>query len=110
MPSELMPYNGNELTVRDGRRTSRAISRHQAGALMRVSGTDADTDVALAKMDNLTLATGSAMSAVARVAQAQRHLELIAPEASARLAYLADDHLLSVGEVLADLRHDLHRR
>jgi hypothetical protein len=75
-----------------------------------VSATDADTDVAQAKIDNLTMATGTAMSSVVRIAQAQRHLEQLAPEASARLAYLADDHMLGMGETLADLRRDLRRR
>src|SRR5690349_1792774 len=84
------PYNGggNELAVRDYRRAGRAISRNRAGALVRVSGTDADTDVAQAKIDNLTMATGSAMSAVVRVTQAQRHLEQLVPEAAGRLAFL----------------------
>jgi len=71
---------------------------------------DADTDVAQAKIDDLTMATGTAMSSVVRVAQAQRHLEQLAPEAAGRLAYLADDHLLAMSEVLADLRRDMRRR
>jgi hypothetical protein len=111
MSNELVPsYGGNELIMRDGRRAGRAISRHRSGALVRISSVDAATDVAQAKIDNVTMATGTAMSAVVRVAQAQRHLEQLAPEASARLAYLADDHLLGMGEVLADLRRDLRRR
>ena len=96
--------------MRESRRAGRAMSRNHAGALVRISATDADADVAQAKIDNLTMATGAAMSSVVRVAQAQRHLEQLAPEAAARLAYLADDHMLGMGEVLADLRRDLHRR
>lgn len=111
MSYEVTQYNGgSELAMRDGRKAGRVISRHRAGALARVSGTDADADVAQAKIDNLTMATGTAMSAVVRVAQAQRHLEMLAPEAAPRLAYLADDHALGMGEVLADLRRDLRRR
>jgi outer membrane scaffolding protein for murein synthesis (MipA/OmpV family) len=107
---ELAEYNGNQLVMADGRRVGRAISRHRAGALVRVSGADADADVAQAKIDNLTMATGTAMSSVVRIAQAQRHLEQLAPEAAGRLAYLADDHMLGMGEVLADLRRDMRRR
>ena len=110
MSYEVMPYTGNDLAMRDARRAGRAMSRNHAGALVRISGTDADADVAQGKIDNLTMTTGSAMSAVVRVAQAQRHLEQLAPEAAARLAYLADDHMLGMGEVLADLRRDMRRR
>lgn len=110
MSDELTRYIGNELAMQDGRRAGRAISRHRAGALVRVSTIDADADVAQAKIDNLTLATGTAMSSVLRIAQAQRALEQLTPEISGKLAYLADDHMLGMGEVLADLRHDLRRR
>ena len=110
MSYEVTSYRGSELAMRDGHRAGRAVSRNRAGALVRVSGTDADADVAQAKIDNITMATGTAMSSVVRVAQAQRHLEQLAPEASTRLAYLADDHMLGMGEVLADLRRDLRRR
>lgn len=55
----------------------------------------------MGKVENLTMATGSAMQSVARVAAAQRQLEQIAPEASGRQAFLADDHLLGC----AELRH-----
>lgn len=108
--ANIEPYSGSELAMRDGRRAGRAISRNRAGALVRVSGTDADADVAQAKIDNLTMATGTAMSSVVRVAQAQRHLEQLVPEAAGRLAYLADDHMLGMGEVLADLRRTMRRR
>lgn len=111
MSYELTQYNGGrELATRDGHKAGRAMSRNRAGALVRVSATDADADVAQAKIDNLTMATGTAMSSVVRVAQAQRQLELMAPEAAPRLAYLADDHALGMGEVLADFRRDLRRR
>jgi hypothetical protein len=110
MSNELTQYNGGNELANDGRRAGRAVSRHRAGALVRISSTDAAADVAQAKIDNITMATGTAMSSVVRVAQAQRHLEQLAPEASARLAYLADDHMLGMGEVLAALRRDLWRR
>jgi hypothetical protein len=95
---------------RPARQASRAISRHQLSAQVRSAAVDADTDVTLAKVDNLTMATGSAMQSVVRVAQAQRQLEQLAPEAAGRLAFLADDHMLGCAEILADLRRDLRRR
>jgi hypothetical protein len=77
---------------------------------VRLAGVDADTEVAIGTIENLTMATGAAASAVVRVAQAQRHLEQLVPEASARLAFLADDHMFGCAETLADLRHRLRRR
>jgi outer membrane scaffolding protein for murein synthesis (MipA/OmpV family) len=109
MSGEVRSYDPG-MAVGPARRAGRAISRNRAGALVRVSGTDADADVAQAKIDNLTMATGTAMSSVVRVAQAQRHLEQLVPEAAGRLAYLADDHMLGMGEVLADLRRTMRRR
>lgn len=109
MSNELNFYDPGTL-VRSSRRAGQAINRNRAGALVRASGTDADADVAQAKIDNLTMATGTAMSSVVRVAQAQRHLEQLVPEAAGRLAYLADDHMLGMGEVLADLRRTMRRR
>ena len=110
MTNELTTYDGGFPVSRDVRRAGRAISRYRSGGQVRQARVDVDTDVALAKADALTAATGSAMGSVVRVAQAQRHLELLAPEAAGRLAYLADDHMLGMGEILADLRRDVRRR
>jgi hypothetical protein len=76
---------------------------------VRTSQADNVTDLAQVKVENLTMATGSAMQQVTRVAQAQRQLEQLAPEAAGRLAFLADDHMLGCAEMLADLRRDLRR-
>lgn len=109
--SNIQPYNPNAGALdRPARRAARQISRQQMGALVRSAAVDAATDVSIAKVDNLTMATGNAMQAVVRVAQAQRHLEQLAPEAAGRLAFLADDHMLGCGELLADLRRELRRR
>jgi hypothetical protein len=108
--TNLEPYSGNTAVPREIRRTGRAIRRYQSGGLIRTAAVDADADVAQAKVDNLTMVTGAAMSAVVRVAQAQRQLEMLAPEAAGRLAMLADDHVLGISETLADLRRDTRRR
>jgi hypothetical protein len=109
MSDELAPYMTGAV-ARDARRAGRAISHYQSGGQVRVAKVDIDTDVALAKVDALTAATGSAMGSVVRVAQAQRHLEQLAPEAAGRLAFLADDHMLGMADIMADLRHDMRRR
>jgi len=108
--TNIEPYKATGLTTRDDRRTNRAISRHNAGGQIRVAAVDAETDVAMAKVEGLTMVTADAMSAVARLAQAQTQLEQQVPEASGRLAYIAETHLLCVGDMLRDLRHDLRRR
>lgn len=96
--------------LRDSRRAGRAISRYQSGGQLRVAQVDVEVDVALAKVDAYTHTAGQAMSAVTRVAQGQRHLEQLAPEAAGRLNYLADDHMLAMADVMADLRRDLRRQ
>lgn len=106
--SELAPYSAGGLS-RDARRASREISRGRLGTQVRTSQVDNTTDVALAKVENLTMATGTAMQQVTRVAQAQRQLEQVAPEAAGRLAFLADDHMFGCAELLSDLRRDMRR-
>jgi hypothetical protein len=109
--SSIEPYTAvNGGLLRDARRAGRAINRYQSGGQVRVAQVDVETDVALAKVEAITHTTGQAMGAVVRVAQAQRHLEQLAPEAAGRLNFLADDHMLSMSDVMADLRRDLRRR
>jgi hypothetical protein len=107
--SDLAPYTGGSLVSRDARRAGREISRGRLGTQVRLAAVDDATDLALGKVENLTMATGSAMQSVARVASAQRQLEQMVPEASGRLAFLADDHLLGCAELLGDLRRDMRR-
>jgi len=107
--SELVPFGVSGIVTREGRQASRAISRSKARTYVRIAEADDSTDVTLAKVENLTMATGSVMQQVVRVTKAQRELEQLAPEASARLNYLADDHMLGCSELLADLRRELHR-
>ncbi len=108
--SELQSYRGDDYFPRDARRASRAISRHQAGAQVRTSQIDADTDVAIAKMDAGTAATGVASAAVLKVARLHEQLELMAPSASTRLNYLGESHMMFMGESVTDLHRDLRRR
>ena len=106
---DIEQYRGHEPLLRDSRRAGRAISRSQASGAVREAHIDVETDVALSKVDSLTTVTGRAMGAVVRVAQAQKHLEQLAPEASGRLAMLADDHVLGLAEISADHRRTLRR-
>ena len=100
---------GTGALSRDARRAGIQISRGRLRSQITTSLVDNATDVALAKVEDLTMATGSAMQSVARVAAAQRQLEQMVPEVSGRLAFLAEDHLLGCGELLSDLRRDMHR-
>lgn len=102
--------NGGVLLHTDGRHAGRAISRGQSRSLVRQARVCQEADVSSTKLDSITALTGQAMSNVVRVAQAQRHLEQLAPEASGRLAYLADQHMLAMGETLSDARRDLRRQ
>lgn len=108
--SSIQPYIDGGGLIRDARRSGRTISRYQAAGQVRVAKVDTETDIALAKVDAITTATGTAMGSVVRVAQAQRQLEQLAPEAAGRLAFLADDHMLSMGDIMQDLRRELRRR
>jgi hypothetical protein len=107
--SDMMPFSSNGLISREARQASRAISQSRARAQVRIAEADNSTDVTMAKIEDLTMATGSAMQQVVRVTKAQRELEQLAPEASARLNYLVDDHMLGCAELLSDLRRELRR-
>jgi hypothetical protein len=106
----LTTYGGGAALPSDARRASRAISRYQAHGQVSIAKADTDTDVTIAKGAAYTAATGAAMGNVIRVAQGQRALEQLAPEATGRLALLADEHALTMSDLLADLRRDLRRR
>lgn len=108
MPGELTPLSGG-YPVRATRRAAREMTSYQAAAQVRIARMDADTDVALAAMDDLTTAVGWGMGKVVRIARLQQDLEALAPAATGRLAYLADVHGLGMGDVVDDLRRRLQR-
>ncbi len=111
MSHDMQQYQGGNVSLPgDVRRAGRAISRYQAGAQVRLADVDTETDVALGKIDATTATTAQAMAAVIRVAQLHKNLELLAPEAAGRLAYLAEDHMLGMGETVAELRRQLRRK
>jgi hypothetical protein len=100
--SDIQPYAPGALsTTRDLRRAGRAVSRHRADGQIAVCGVDTITDITGAKIDSGTAVIGQAMGAVVRVAQAQKHLEQLAPEATGRLSLLADSHAVLVLVLLA---------
>jgi hypothetical protein len=94
---------------REARSTIRAVGQSKSLTQVRIAQADDSTDLAVTKLENLSLATGTAMQHVARVARIQRELEQLAPEISMRLNFLVDDHLLGCSELLADFRRDLRR-
>lgn len=107
--TDITPYTPGGALSRDARRAGREISRGRLGTQITTSQVDNVTDVAVAKLENLTMATGNALQQVTRIVQAQRQLEQMAPEAAGRLAFLAEDHLLGCAELLADLRRNMRR-
>lgn len=111
MSNAIQPFGAStSMLARDARRTGRAVSRYASDAEIRTTQVDYETDVALSKVDGLTAVTGHAMGGVVRVAQGQKHLELLAPEASGRLAMLADDHALGCMDITSDHRRALRRK
>jgi hypothetical protein len=82
--NDMQLYGNGGLASRPARQAGRAISRNQMGASVRVSAVDAETDVTVAKIGNVTMATGSAARAVVQVAQLQQALEQLIPGASGR--------------------------
>ena len=110
MSNDLTPYVGGDLLPRDGRRAARTISRYQAQTQVRVAGVDQETDTTLAKVESSTAVSGQAMASVVRVAQLHKQLETLAPEASGRLAMLADGHAISMVEIVSDHQRYLRRR
>lgn len=108
--SSLIPIPEPGSLDRDSRRAARAISRSRATTQLRLSRINDETDVTLEKGQAQTEATQFAMGAVTRVAMAQRHYEAMAPEASGRLSFLADEHLLGMGDSLQDHRRSMRCR
>ena len=108
--SDLRPYTAAGVArSRSSRRAAEAIQQQSLGADVRIAAANARTDVTLAKTENVTLATGAAMAAVVRVSQAQRQYEQLAPDAAGRLAFLADEHLLGMSDLLTQMRLDQRR-
>lgn len=108
--SELARFQSSDLLPSDVRRTGRAISRLQSRSQVRLSSIEAQVEESITKADGYTAASGSASADVVRLAQLQKQLELVAPEASGRLALIAEDHAFAMVDILGDLRRDLRRR
>lgn len=108
MTSEVTLFSSGAL-ARDVRRSSRALSRIEADGVLRQTAVDVETDVAIAKLDSQTTATGIGLAAIGRVAQAQTAIEQLAPQASARLNLLADQHGLAMAAELDRLHQRLRR-
>jgi hypothetical protein len=95
---------------RDIRRAAQQLARYQLANQVRIAVMSSDTDVTIEQMEDDTVATGSAMEKVVRVAQLQRRLEEIAPETSGRLHLLADEHAFGMADDVARLRRRLNRK
>jgi hypothetical protein len=108
--SNIEPWTGGHAVApRDARRLSRSRSGMNVSREIREALTDVETDVAIGKMQNVTMATHAGMSAIVNVASSQKSLEQMAPDTSGRLALIADSHALEMADTLQDLRHRLRR-
>lgn len=111
MSGSLMPLgDGGNALSRSTRRTAMAIQRGHLHGELRIAAADVETAVTQAKIEDLTIACGSGMQAVVRVAQAQAQLEQLAPAASGLLAALATTHALAMSDAINDLRAELRRK
>lgn len=118
--SEIVPFGAFNGAARDQRQASRSLERtrmqnelslERARLRNELSLSDVDNavDLSMTKTDAVTTATGAGMTAIARVAQAQTQLELMSPQASARLNMLADAHSMVVLDQLVDLSRKVRR-
>jgi hypothetical protein len=110
MGYDLSVLGGGALTTRDSVRSSRAIGRAQAAGQIRQAHIDSEADVASAKLDAVTNATGQAMRDVARVGQAELAFAQATPAASGRLANIAEQHAWLVSELVCDLHTQVRRK
>ncbi len=110
--NDIQTFGGGSrmLSPGDGKRVARTVSRGYAIATVRCNDVQDETDVMLDKLDALTTVAGHAMGGVVRVAQAQQHMEALAPAASGRLALLADNHAVVMAEMQADHSRVLRRK
>lgn len=108
MSAGLVPYAGGALT-RDARRTGRQIQRAQSVGQLRQAVIDVETDIAIARVEAVTAATGQAMGSVARVAQAELALVQQFPQASGRVAFIAERHMLALGDIVDGLCRQVRR-
>lgn len=108
---DIIPHQGGGggLLTRDARRAGRALSQSSVAGIVRRHEVDVETDVALTKTDSVTAVTVGMLADVARVAQVQQQLELMAPQASARLNMIADNHALDLMEQSAEHRRALRQ-
>lgn len=107
--SDLVPFSSRRGISRDDRRVSRSMERSRMRNDLSISDVDNAVDLSMAKTDAVTTATGAGMTAIARVAQAQVQLELMSPQAAARLNMLADAHSMVVLDHLVDLSRKVRR-
>lgn len=109
MSGEISLYEGGGLT-RDTRRAARSISRSKSVSQVRQARIADEADVAMEKVEQVSVTTANALFAVARVNGVQKQLEQQAPELAGRLNRMADYHELAVAQTIEDLRRDLRRR
>jgi hypothetical protein len=94
---------------RESRLAAREIARDSFDLQVRQSRIANETEATIAKGQSITAFTASAMTDVARIGQLQHQVELLAPDTSARLAFLADSHAFAETELLMDHQRRIRR-
>lgn len=106
---QLPIHAGSALTPRTARVAGRMLANIQVGAMVDLARIDAAVQRREAATDGITAVTARAMQHVALVSQSEQSLALTVPNASGRLAAVADAHALAMTAVVMDTARALGR-
>lgn len=96
--STLQPYN----PLLPAGRTGRALSRLSNGTTLAVATVQSRAEVEARKIDAVSAVAAKAMQDVALLSQMEQSLALAVPQASGRLATIADLAAVSMAGIVAD--------
>jgi hypothetical protein len=95
--------------ARQPRATNRLVTQYESATQARLAAIDHETEVAIGKLDSLTVVTREAASRLLGFNLGQKAVEQLAPELSAELATLAAVQHLGMHAVMTDLGFQLRR-
>jgi len=102
MRSELVPQQGNAVTMRGGERSvDRFTARVSANARKELVVMEAEADLQVARVQAVGHVGQQAMQSVAMVSQLEGQLAELVPLATTRLQAIADMTALATAEVVA---------
>jgi hypothetical protein len=103
--SDIQPYTVTSLATRSGRQ----LARIDAMTAIREAHIEAEAQILAAKTDAANYVGGRAMQNVALLSQMEQHLALAVPQASGRLAAIADMTALTMSGIVSDAACRLRR-